>query len=180
MATTNIPSGAVGGDTTIEADVRLVDDAGAAVAFNEDAAHTTGDAGVMALAVRSDVVASKAGTDGDYQPPITDALGKLYVNPLSRGYNTSEHVTVSSAGTAVEASSILTVQYSGYIFIKANAANTGAIYYGNATVDSASGLVIAPGEMVGPFPAYDSDVWFDADVSGDGVSVIAWRVAASM
>lgn len=46
----------------------------------EDAAHSSGDTGVMALAVRSDTAASTAGTTGDYQPPITDKDGALWVN----------------------------------------------------------------------------------------------------
>jgi hypothetical protein len=45
----------------------------------EDAAHTTGDVGVMPLSVRSDTAAALGGTDGDYQPLITDANGRLHV-----------------------------------------------------------------------------------------------------
>lgn len=46
----------------------------------EDAAHSTGDTGVMALAVRQDTAASLAGADGDYIPLITDSSGRLHVN----------------------------------------------------------------------------------------------------
>lgn len=35
----------------------------------EDAAHTSGDVGVMMLAVRTDSTAARSGTDGDYEPP---------------------------------------------------------------------------------------------------------------
>lgn len=45
----------------------------------EDTAHTTGDHGIMALAVRQDTAAALGGTDGDYQPLITDANGRLHV-----------------------------------------------------------------------------------------------------
>lgn len=45
----------------------------------EDAAHTTGDVGVMALSVRTNTATSRAGTDGDYQPLITDTNGRLHV-----------------------------------------------------------------------------------------------------
>lgn len=45
----------------------------------EDAAHTTGDVGVMALAVRSDAGGAIAGTDGDYAPLQVDANGALRV-----------------------------------------------------------------------------------------------------
>lgn len=45
----------------------------------EDAAHTTGDVGVMALSVRQNTAAATSGTDGDYQPLITDTNGRLHV-----------------------------------------------------------------------------------------------------
>jgi len=46
----------------------------------EDTAHTTGDKGVMALAVRADTAAATAGTTGDYIPLTTDATGRLWVH----------------------------------------------------------------------------------------------------
>lgn len=45
----------------------------------EDAAHTSGDTGVMILSVRSNTAAATSGTDGDYQPLITDTNGRLHV-----------------------------------------------------------------------------------------------------
>lgn len=45
----------------------------------EDAAHTTGDVGVMALSVRTNTATARGGTDGDYQPLITDTNGRLHV-----------------------------------------------------------------------------------------------------
>ncbi|UOF78508.1 glycoprotein repeat domain-containing protein [Caudoviricetes sp.] len=46
----------------------------------EDAAHTTGDVGVQALTVRQDTATALAGLSGDYQPPITDATGRLWTH----------------------------------------------------------------------------------------------------
>ena len=46
----------------------------------EDAAHSSGDAGIMGLSVRQDAAAALAGTEADYQPLITDASGRLWVN----------------------------------------------------------------------------------------------------
>lgn len=46
----------------------------------EDAAHTSGDMGLMALAVRTDTAVARALTDGDYIPLITDSSGRLHVN----------------------------------------------------------------------------------------------------
>lgn len=45
----------------------------------EDSAHTTGDEGMFALAVRNDVLAAIATTDGDYAPLQVNASGALYV-----------------------------------------------------------------------------------------------------
>lgn len=44
----------------------------------EDAAHTSGDTGVMSLAVRSDTAAASSGTTGDYEPLHTDSAGALW------------------------------------------------------------------------------------------------------
>ena len=45
----------------------------------EDAAHSSGDVGVAAMTVRQDTAAALSGTDGDYQPLITNASGHLHV-----------------------------------------------------------------------------------------------------
>lgn len=49
----------------------------------EDAAHGSGDTGVMALAVRNDAGTALAGTTGDYIPLSTDANGALRVSGAS-------------------------------------------------------------------------------------------------
>lgn len=54
---------------------------GGGTQFAEDAAHTSGDLGTMALGVRKDTAAALATTDGDYMPMIFDASGRLHVNP---------------------------------------------------------------------------------------------------
>jgi len=48
-------------------------------AFEEDSAHVDGDRGLQMLSVRQDTAAALAGSDGDYQPLITDDSGRLYV-----------------------------------------------------------------------------------------------------
>ncbi len=44
----------------------------------EDAAHVTGDTGVMGLAVRRDTLTALATTDGDYIPLATNSVGALW------------------------------------------------------------------------------------------------------
>jgi hypothetical protein len=47
----------------------------------EDAAHTSGDTGVMALAVRTNTLAASSGTDGDYETIKTDTNGAVWTHP---------------------------------------------------------------------------------------------------
>lgn len=51
----------------------------------EDAAHASGDTGVMVLAVRSDSAAASSGTTGDYEPLHTDSSGNLRVSVSAGG-----------------------------------------------------------------------------------------------
>jgi hypothetical protein len=46
----------------------------------EDAAHASGDTGVMVLCVRQDTEAALATTNGDYIPCATDATGRMWTN----------------------------------------------------------------------------------------------------
>lgn len=61
----------------------------------EDAAHTSGDVGVMALAVRNDTLAALSGADGDYSPLQVDDLGAQYVNQ-GNFYSTNNALTSAS------------------------------------------------------------------------------------
>lgn len=75
----------------------------------EDAVHASGDVGVMALAVRSNTASSKSGSDGDYQPLITNTTGHLWVaqatntvggaSSIPTGSNTIG--SIASIGTSV-------------------------------------------------------------------------------
>lgn len=48
-------------------------------AYKEDDAHNSGDFGIQTLTVRKDTPAAPAGSDGDYQPSLTDQIGRLWV-----------------------------------------------------------------------------------------------------
>jgi len=63
------------------------------ITFAEDSAHTSGDLGIMGLAVRNDAGTSLAGTDLDYAPLSLDASGNLRV---------SGSFTVNEAGDYAE------------------------------------------------------------------------------
>lgn len=62
----------------------------------EDAAHSSGDTGVMALGVRRDTLQASSGNDGDYEPLQTDNLGQLRVTV---GGGTAAIGSVSQNGT---------------------------------------------------------------------------------
>ena len=47
--------------------------------LEEDSSHSTGDYGIMTLAVRANSLASLVGTDGDYTPLQVNASGALYI-----------------------------------------------------------------------------------------------------
>lgn len=63
---------------TIIADIKTAVEALDDIVEEEDTAHSTGDKGVMLLAVRKDSATSLAGADGDYIPIIVDANGRLH------------------------------------------------------------------------------------------------------
>lgn len=72
--------------------------------FAEDAGHTTGDTGTVALAVRTDTPLQRAGTDGDYSVLETDVDGRLWTNtgvPRARKLFAQGTITSSTAETTV-------------------------------------------------------------------------------
>jgi len=85
---------------------RILDPNGADLAKAEDAAHASGDYGLVLLAVRQDTATALAGTDADYIPLIVDASGRLHIAPLAAGSNligkVSEPATVETPFTGTD------------------------------------------------------------------------------
>jgi len=71
----------------------------------EDAAHASGDVGVLMLSVRNDTAASTASDIGDYAGLITDSTGRLWCNVSN---------TVEVASHAVTNAGIFAVQLDGF------------------------------------------------------------------
>ena len=109
----------------------------------EDAAHTTGDTGVMSLAVRLDSGASLADTDGDYAPLQVDSSGALRVTGGGGGteYTVDAAAPAAPVGTASlmerdDALSALTEVEGDWTNMRSNA--NGALWVkhdGTVTVD---------------------------------------------
>lgn len=90
----------------------------------EDAAHSSGDTGVMALAVRSDAGGAIAGADGDYTPLQVDSSGSLRVTGGGGGTEYTEGDTDAS--------------FTGGVVMMEGAANTAVPLQGTA----ADGLLV--------------------------------------
>lgn len=102
------------GSLTVDGTVTATIAAGATtIAKAEDAAHTTGDVGVMALSVRQDTAAALAGTDADYQPLITDASGRLHVATQDLTQNGSIAATGSNTFTIGDGVAAVAIRISG-------------------------------------------------------------------
>lgn len=104
----------------------------------EDAAHTSGDKGLMGLFVRTDTMASLAGTTGDYAPGQLDSSGRLRVtNTVAAGDGDTigSSLGATNTGTATLAAPLVltSVQFcngdsataTGKVYNKASAATSG-------------------------------------------------------
>lgn len=96
----------------------------------EDAAHASGDVGVMALTVRTNTAASRAGTDGDYQPLITDTNGRLHTIEPSQASILTAVQLIDNASVAHDAAVVAGVTQIG---LDARSANPTAVATGGAT-----------------------------------------------
>jgi len=79
VSLTTITGDSITDDTADAIKARLVDASGTALEKAEDAAHASGDKGIMSLGVRKDAPVSLAGTDGDYVSPQFDNMGNQRV-----------------------------------------------------------------------------------------------------
>jgi len=103
----------------------------------EDAAHTSGDVGVMTLAVRRDTPTALA-ADNDYMPLITDSLGRLWTQTLlvsNSGVDVGDVTINNAAGAAAvniqDGGNSLTVDNGGTFLVQATIA-AGATTIGKA------------------------------------------------
>jgi hypothetical protein len=132
----------------------------------EDAAHTSGDVGVMPLAVRLDSAASFADTDGDYAPLQLDSAGALRVTGGGGG---TEYVVDAAAPAAPtgsaglmerdDALSALTEIEGDWTNMRANA--NGALWVkhdGTVTVDGSGVTQPVSGTVTANLSATDNAV----------------------
>lgn len=132
----------------------------------EDAAHTSGDTGVMMLAVRQNVPAALATTDADYAPPEVDSLGSLWVRQQAIAA-VSADVALASAATSAQVLAANTARRG--LLLTNTDANDCYVYYGTTATAAKFTVKIPPGgywEMpVPPFQGRIDAIW-SADGSG--------------
>jgi hypothetical protein len=116
---------------------------------SEDAAHSTGDRGIMSLAVRNDALATLAGNDGDYAPLQVDATGALFTNNQFGTFG-SILVTGTTATTCGVADRCFVAIY----------------MLTNTVFNSSSGLVAETTQL------YLDDTGTSTDIDGDGGAAI--------
>ena len=115
----------------------------------EDAAHSSGDVGVMPLAVRNDDIAALGGADGDYAPLQVNAAGALYTNDAS-----GEAGSILVTGTTAVTSAVSNTVFVAIQFIE------------DSVFDSANdGLISVTNQL------YPSTQYTGTDIDADGGAV---------
>jgi hypothetical protein len=104
-ATNPLPISDAGGSLTIDGSITAISTsvtpgtAAANLGKAEDAAHSSGDTGVMVLSVRRDADTTLVGTDGDYAPLQVNADGALKVTGAGGGSQYDEDAAHVSGDT---------------------------------------------------------------------------------
>ena len=105
---------------------------------DEDSSHSSGNQGIMALAVSKNTFASNVGADGDYASLLTSSRGALYVEPVGSVYVSYAQIDVDNALEFLKYTSVGTVTNCSEIILQADHDNTGYIMIGDAGGASAT------------------------------------------
>lgn len=141
----------------------------------EDAAHASGDAGIMALAVRQDTLAALAGTTGDYTPLTTDSMGALNVATRG-GYADGATFTRGSsrllAGLAGIYESTVSTLTAGKVAL-ARLTSRGAV----VTAGDFQALTLANAEAITDTSVHDYTIRsvLSASIGGPQIGMYKWR-----
>lgn len=134
--------------------------AASSIAKAEDAAHADGDAGVPALAVRTDTPTNRSGTDGDYEP-LQVSAGKLWTKPVGSFVTCSTDITRPADTTAYTANDALSNSTSA-------PTSGGFTFTSAARISGGSGIItdVIVGSSNPAATALQGEVWiFDTSVT---------------
>lgn len=110
----------------------------------EDAAHTTGDTGVMVLGVRNDGFATLTSADGDYTAVATNGQGMLMIAGASGAFNAATASAITKAEDAAHTTGDSGVMMLG-VRNDTNASATSATGdYGYIQIDPTGSVVTKP------------------------------------
>lgn len=150
----------------------------------EDAAHTTGDVGVMALAVRNDTRGALAGTDGDYAPLQLNASGDLRVDgsavtqpisaaslPLPTGAATAANQSTANTSLATIAGAVSGTEMQVDVLTLPNVTLAAGTNTNEVVGDAAHDAAIAGNPVRQGLRAMTAD--FAAVATGDTVDALA-------
>jgi hypothetical protein len=107
LATIETNTGTIATNTgTTATNTGSIDSTLTALSKAEDAAHSSGDRGIQALAVRKDAQGTNVSADGDYASLLTWSEGSLKVVDIANGAMLQQRVSVASTATALPASAL--------------------------------------------------------------------------
>lgn len=133
--------------TTIDTDTGSIDSTLTALSKAEDAAHSSGDQGIMGLAVRNDTEGSLVDTDGDYAPLQVDSSGRLRVVTAVDIDDDLADTAIENTATAVSTTAVNVVSSAlanrKWLYL-ANEGNK-SLYFGKAGVTAANGFPLHSG-----------------------------------
>lgn len=95
----------------------------------EDAAHSSGDAGIMSLAVRADSDGTLADTDGDYAPLQVNAEGKLKVAAETSQVGSEAYAVTDALAAAGDGLETITASGTPWVTVASAAVGAGTTAY---------------------------------------------------
>lgn len=162
--------------STIAGDTTSIDATLTALSKAEDAAHSSGDQGIMSLAVRNDTLASLVDTDGDYAPLQVDADGALYVNVATGSDDSLADTAIlqvaetvgTTVGQIIDAGDELASRKYVMLFNNGNR----DMYVGATGVTTGDGFPLPPGAILEMRLGSSVDLYAIADAAGQDLRTL--------
>jgi hypothetical protein len=153
---------------TIDSQTLTISTTLTALSKAEDAAHSSGDQGIQALAVRKDAAGSNA-ADGDYTSLLTWSEGSLKVVDNANSGVLQQQVTLATAGTAQQ---IPATSLANRRNIMIQNTSNNPIFIGSSTVTTSGatkGVEVPKGAAIELDAGPDCEIWA---VSGSNTQAI--------
>jgi len=143
---------------------------GGGTQYAEDAAHSSGNLGNLALTVRQDTATQLAGTDGDNSVLITDSSGRLHVN-VGNTVTVGTHAVTDGGGSLTVDGTVTVTDGSGALNVVIDSGTT-------AVTNAGTFAVQVDGSALTALQLIDNIVSVEDAVAGNafsGVAILAVR-----